>query len=539
MKIRLFYISFYIVSCLVSCRTAGMETGETLPEKPLNQIVVSKISVRDNKPYLEVDGNPFAIYGAQIRIDIFRNCEDMSWEEIEKYFAAAKDLNVNCVQISYPWRFLEPEENEYRFDEIDKLLALANKYDLKVELLWFSTNMIGDSYTWLVPSYILRVPEKKMLRDDDGALHWLYGYTYALFLNDPWILDRETKAIKILFDHIRIWDNNNGNRHPVIACQVHNEPDAMLRWRMREMNFRHRNGTVLTEDEIWKMTLDALDAVGQAVQNSSYKVATRTNIISGDGVNTFPQASMASPKDVYALKGIDFVSFDPYKEKINEIAYEVSEYASMSGNYPLIAENRGDYANSASLILAASVLGGGYDIYDLATSKYIATAGTPPYNSEGIYTHELKDKPHTSEVRMLLQGLTKASSEIAITAIEDFAAFNIVTDRPQQAVSQTIRTSNAVLEFATEDASLAFVLDRKDYLVAYATGKVTLMVSGGTVTGLSSGRFDSAGKFSGNVIPVPDGNILTLQPGELYKLDFISDGSLESDTKKYVGTLFN
>ncbi|MDE6870557.1 MAG: DUF4978 domain-containing protein, partial [Bacteroidales bacterium] len=516
MKRLLIFFAVALIA-LAACRAEGLGDGHMLPETPMDGIVVSRIAGRADKPYLEVDGNPFAMYGAQIRVDIFRNCEDMPWDETEKYFAAARELNVNCVQVSYPWKFLEPSEDVYRFDEIDRLLALANKYDLKMELLWFSTNMIGDSYTWLVPQYILSVPQKKMRRDGDGDFHWLYGYTYALYLDDPWILERETKAVKVLFDHIRIWDSKNGNRHPVITCQVHNEPDAMVRWRMSLMDFRHRDGTAAAPEEIWRMTLNALDAVGQAVQNSSYKVATRTNIISGDGVKDFPQTPGISPKDVYALKGIDFVSFDPYMEKVNEIAYEVSEYAGMPGNYPLVAENRGDYPNTASLMLAASALGGGYDIYDLATSRFIASSGTPPYSSEGVYDHELKDKPHTGEVRTLIDGLVKASPEVALCGTEDFAVFNIVTDFPQKSLSQTVRTTGAVIGFETEDAALAFVLDRGDCLVAYSVRESVLTISGGAVTEVACGKFEPTGEFVPDDVHNVTDNVVALKSGVLYR----------------------
>ncbi len=490
------------------------------PDKGLSPVTVSQIAVSgEGKPYLEVDGEPFAVYGAQIRIDIFRSVDKLGWDEIELYFITAKKLGLNCVQLSYPWAFLEPRKDEYCFDEIDRLLALANRYDLKVELLWFSTNMIGDAYTFLVPNYIIATPALRLGRDGDGDYHSLYGYTYSLINNDKWLLERETKAVTALFDHIRAWDEKNGGKHPVITCQVHNEPDAGVRWRLAEKKFRYKDGSAVSSDECWKMTLEALDAVGKAVKASSYSVATRTNIISGDGVKDFPQTPGKSPKDVYRLEGIDFVSFDPYRETVNEIAYEVSQYASMEGNYPLVAENRGSYANTASLMLVASALGGGYDIYDLATSRYITSHSAPPFDSEGIYNDDLSPKNHVKNVKPLLEALTAYGKDVALTPTEDFAVFNVTTDTPRENCIQAINTTGASLGFSTSSGAIGFVLDRGDRLVAWSSAPATLQISGGTTPEYAGGK-------------------VVLEGGKACEILFESFAPLTSTTKKFIGTIF-
>ena len=56
-------------------------------------IVVSSIKhTPEGKAYLEVDGKPMALYGAQIRVDIFRSVDHMDWDAIEPYFGTAKEL---------------------------------------------------------------------------------------------------------------------------------------------------------------------------------------------------------------------------------------------------------------------------------------------------------------------------------------------------------------------------------------------------------------------------------------------------------------
>ncbi len=514
------FLASLLLGLVLSCTPSGAQTDNVPDDPELEPIIVSRICTSDaGKPYLEVSGKPFPIYGAQIRLDIFRSVDKLDWPAIEEYFALAESLGVNSIQVPCPWAFIEPKKDAWDFTCIDKTMEFAIKHNLKVELLWFSTNFIGDSYSWLVPTYILAMPSVRLKRNSDGDYHGLYGYTYSIDFADSAVLEREVAAVTKLFAHIRAWDAEHGGTHPVITCQVHNEPDALVRWRLDEKQISRRDGTLLTKAEAWEMTLKALDVVGKAVRSSAYSVATRTNIISGDGVKDFPQTPGISPKDVYALSGIDFVSYDPYMSTVNQIAYEVSQYASMKGNYPLIAENRGDYSTTPSLILTASALGGGYDIYDLATSRYVSANNAAPWNSEGIYRSDFTPKPQVAQTKVLLSGLVAAGEDVALTPTEDFAAFNIRTDSPQTGLTQTISTSGAELTFKTATGALAFVLDRGDTLVAFSTGDGMLTVNGGTLT-------------SG------EGNTVRMTGGQLYRLPFKSEGSRSSTAKKNIGTIF-
>lgn len=501
--------------------------GQTPPPR-----VISKITATDEVVYLEVDGVPFPLYGAQIRLDAFMNCDKMHIDDVEKYFAKAKDLNLNCLQIPIWWNAVEPEEDRYDYTYIDKMMAFANKYDLKIELLWFSTNMIGDSFSYLVPTYILNKPEKRLYRNDEGSFFSYYGYQYILKLNDPWILERETRAVTKLFNHIRVWDMENEDKHPVITAQIHNEPDGLVRWRMDQKQYAHLDGRSLNKEEAWQMTLEALNEIGKAVQNSSYKVATRTNLIFGKGIEPFPEATNARPLDVLQLEGIDFISVDPYKETLKDLYKEVAGYASLEGNYPLVAENKGVYPNTPGMILLSSALGAGYDIYDLSTSLFFINNTSPSFADQidhGIYTWDLKEKTHTPPTRKILKGLTMAAPEVALTATDNFAAFNIQTDYPQMQQKQYIQTTGAGISFETHKGAIGFVLDRGSYLLCYATEEAEFTFNNGTVSEIETGRYDKKGVFETESKNLPtNSKLLKAVGGVLYRIDFRSDGELNS-----------
>ena len=475
--------SFLAIAC------SDSEVDETGKEPILPQIEVSKVATENGKTYLEVDGKPFPLLGAQIRLDALLNCDKMSINEVENYFKKAQELGVNCVQIPISWNMIEAKEEKYDFNIVNSILQFANKYDLKIELL-----------------------------------------------DDSWVLERETKAITALFNHIRYWDSQNGDKHPVITAQIHNEPDALMRWRIEQKDLKYRDGTPLSKEKAWNMTTNALNAVGNAVKNSSYKVATRVNLIYGDGINPFPEANNACPKDVFDLQGIDFIGVDAYKDNIKQLKEQVSSYASINGNYALVAENKGSYSNTPSLILTALALGGGYDIYDLATSNFfINNTSEPDQIDHGIYTWDLQEKDFTNPTRMIIKGLTDANVDVATVKPENFAAFNISDNHPIAVKQQQIRTTNVEITFSTNNASLAFALDKGSYLLVYSTGDSEFHFGNGTFEKVIYGKYNDKGTFVEEGNTVLNNQTLHAKGGVLYKVTYSSQQPLISNTIENIG----
>jgi len=498
MRKYIFLMTFlaFLPSCSCSEEGKGPVTPGGKPKEPetpveevLPQIEVSRIAkTAEGKVYLEVDGKPFPLFGAQIRVDVFKNCDKLTDAQIEPYFQKAAQLNLNCVQVPITWKGMEPSEGKYDFAWMDMILEYAVKYGLKVELLWFSTNMIGDSYTWFVPGYPLKNLDTRLLRKgtlEYDYLHNLYGYTYNAVFNHPDILKAETAAVTALFNHIRNWDAAHGETHPVITCQLHNEIDGLVRWRITDekLNICKRDGTKLTEAEAWEMSLDAVDAVGKAVKNSPYKVVTRVNYTSCTSPGVFPQCTQAKGSDAFYREGVDIVSVDPYMSDVNSIASVVKAFTELKGNYPLIAENRGGYDTTPSLILTAAALGAGYDIYDLATSKFIHDNNGVPWGEEGVLNYDLMDRPYTPKVRSILKGLTEAAEDVALTSKENFVAFNVNKDYPDDSRTLIVNTTGASLTINSSNGALGFVLDRGDNIVMYFTAPATVVIENGSVEG--------------------------------------------------------
>jgi hypothetical protein len=443
------------------------------------------------------------------------------------------------LQVPIWWNLIESREDSFSFTEVEKILELANKYNLKIELLWFSTYMCGDSFSYLVPTYILAKPDKRLYRNDEGSFWDYYGYQYSLILDDNWILERESNVVKKLMDDIGEWDLAHGKQHPVISVQVHNEPDCFARWRFDQKKIAYKDGRPFTKSDAWKMTLNALNAIGNAIKSSNYVVVTRVNLVTTNGLNNFPEVPTANPIDVFNLEGIDFISYDPYVNSINTIKTNTLAFRSLINNYPLIAENKGTYENTASLILSAVALGSGYNIYDLSTSKFFIDHTTDPANIDhGIYTYDLKEKSYTESVHMILKGLVAAYPDVAKTKSEDFAAFNVKTQTPAIQCVENINTSKIAIKFSTVNGALAFCIAMDNYALIYATNNSEFDLSNANFSNAVKGHYFSDGTFivDGNV-DLSNGHIFDAEPGVLYRIDFTTTNTLSSNTEDAIGSI--
>lgn len=524
---------------LCACVTAG--PAETTTQKPTGttagtppsleteETIVSRIcTLPSGKTYLEVDGRPFTMIGAQLRVDGLYNRnpdltqapEPVSDAHLEQYFAAASRLGVNTLQLALEWSKIEPEKNVYDFSLVDKLLSLTNQYGLKCEFLWFSTNMCGDGHGFCIPSYITQDTETyPVFEGKNLGYSNMYGQISYPVLNSPALMERERLVLTALMDHVDTWNRANGGKNPLIGMQIHNESDGLLRWRLRQRELT-LNGEAVTPQQLWQVTLEALDNAGKAVKAADYKIYTRCNMTVTFGVAEFKEweGLGLSPLDVLALEGIDIIGDDPYSTSPSAINKTILSYA-VEGNYPHVAENMGEYASSPSLFLSAYQAGGAYLFYDLATPEYfVYINGSSDYQmDQGLLNPDLTQKAHTAATSCIMQGISQMGSVLPLVEREDFAAFNVLSEIPQQTLEQTICTSSLSVTYRTEQGGIAFAIEHDGYLYLYATEKCSF-----TVDNASFIQRGQIGQFHGEEYQVEDERYLSttisLSAGELMRI---------------------
>ncbi len=517
------------------CAVAGCrETGDPVqkpnvppPEQNKSEYVSRICTLENGKTYLEVDGKPFAIRGAQVRVDGLYNRSEsfenaiapLTYAEMEEYFQKGKELGLNTLELALEWRKIEPEKDVYDFTLVDHLLAMSNKYSLKCEFLWFSTNMCGDTHSFTLPDYINDDRETYPVIEGSEYYSHMYGDVYHLVLNNENLMQREKLVLEKLMAHVDEWNKANGEKNPLIGIQVHNEADGLLRWRIGQRELKI-DGKPASAQAIWQMTLDALDNAGKAIKSSDYKIYTRCNMTTSFGVGEFPQwaGQGFSPLDVLALDGIDLIGDDPYVTKPTSISDIIHEYA-VDGNYPHIAENMGNYVGSASMFLAAYQAGGSYMFYDLATPQYfVQINGNSTYQmDQGIYSPDFTHKPHTAEAVSIVKGIGAMGSVLPLVEPKDFAAFNILTDTPKTNLTQTVNTSRLSVTFATEHGGIAYAIERGEYLYLYSTQDCRFTVENADITMKAEiGHFD----FDRYTVEeeVYINPVITVSAGKLYRI---------------------
>lgn len=506
-------------------------------------MAISEIAyTTDNKAYFLLEGKPYVILGGQIRLDglVHRGTGEhappegapnsSSLAEIERYIEEAKVFGLNTVQIPIDWSLIEIAYDTYDFTFFDAILDMVRRHDIRMELLWFSTNMVGDSHGFHLPAYIWNNPQTyprmTFFHDDipyDDYFSWMYGRSGYLVLDNENLMRREEKVIKEIMEHLAGWKSEH-DYAPIIGIQVHNESDNLLRWRIdqRELEL---DGEKVTKERAWDMTLNALDHAGQAFRHPEYSVVTRTNMTVSLSSGPFLQAPFASPLDVLALRGIDIVGDDPYVENPLKIK-EVIESYGVNGNYPHIAENMGNYPSTPAMILSAVKAGGSYAIYDFATPPFFtwmnAYYGSSYQMDQGILNPDFTDKPHSEQTRNILKGIRDAMVLFALGNPEDIVSFNADNQKIPTSYENTYAIGNLEIGFSTESQAIGFAIRKGDQLIVYATSDARIVIDGYDVAPFAYvGYYQDDGTFIETDKRYPSGPTLNLVGRDLYVFKLI------------------
>lgn len=448
-------------------------------------VVVSRVAqTAEGKKYLEVDGRPFMVghvqnAGMQETLGNqggeFGTPLPLSW--VENLFEKTKAAGFGTISIILRWRDWEPTtRGVYDWTVIDKYIEWAEKYDLRIDFGYFGSNSCGGTrlkghtqgWATFVPDY---------LQDKDR--YWGNGVFQGVN-HEPWlpdggphdadarfVLNSEVNAVTALFNHLAVRDTT----HRTIFFQVENEPNLHDRYWAAPVQ------KIL----IWNW----LNAIGNAVKNSNYVVATRVN--SGGAI------PMYDYKSILKFSGIDSVGDDAYSSSVPYISNLIRNYNAMGGTpLPHIAENDGGYGNHTSLQVAALVNGGYYDVWELDNNNGMAmysddytrwTVGTP-----GVM------KPGTTRMSYLLPALYKIGALVSTTAPYRMAGFNIDTDSPQAGYNATKTVFNYQVGYSGNNVAMALSSGNAVYVVSDSSTTSSFTVHQRPIS-VSAGHQDTAGNW--------------------------------------------
>lgn len=345
---------------------------EPAPEPYTPPNAISRLVRRpDGTYYLAVDGQPF-LY------NLVQN------PEINELMAGKiAEVNYKAFTLWIKWWEIEPRIGEYNWRTIDNAIDLANKYDLRFDIVWAGSNFCGhlDSGN-AAPDWL--VSDHSFHQKYDGECE-VFDRRHVADYTNPELLAIERNAVTRFMNHIASYDK----RHRVIGFQVENEANP---------TWLH---THLPKAAIHNY----LNELAKAVKESDYPVITRVNLGFG-----------ATSDFCFNTQYIDMNGSDPYVPHVGNTIFNLDNR--VNSRFPHLAEN-GGYGNTTSHMVAAFVRGGGYNIYKLEYDIY--------WKRPGVYGSNYRYEHHTQEIKDFNAALNKVAILIARSSPADMLGFNYDT----------------------------------------------------------------------------------------------------------------
>lgn len=498
----LFFVFAATLTAFPSCAKNGNDNGASKKERQ-----------KENRPWrLTVDGKPFVLIGGQLRMDLFRQLEKKRLNELDQYFMLARSLNLTAVQVSISWSDIETDYDVYSDEVVKAFIDYCERYDMKLELLWFGSYMCGYSVENHLPAYVVDNPTDYPLLNEWCKWQGYQGWQYFLRPGTPLLVQRECKAISKMMEFIWKYDQASGTPHTVIGIQIENEPDMLAT--------RHNDDHGFAPNDIWPSLLSHINAVGLAVKNGPYKCYTRVN-----QTTTYPECMYWCGK-IAAMDGIDYVGVDPYETRLEAIKDKVSRLNAIDGNYGHVAENGGEYFNNDLMALQTLVLGGGYEVFEVVTTK---ADDLKDYTLRGVYNTDFTFKPQTQRLIDAFGIFRGAWYDFGTLPVSGLHGFNLDDPRTEEdwwggtcgktVTNETVALRKGNCRWETRDRGVAFILEGNGYLTAAST-KADKMDFDFPVKSAECGQYKLSGQWeknsdAGNRL---QGNSLSMEAGKTYRI---------------------
>lgn len=426
---------------------------------------------------LTVDGKPFMMVGAQLRMDFFRDLDKKKLDELDKYFELAASLNITVVQLAFSWSDVEKDYDVYSDETVKAYIDYCEKWGLKAELLWFGSYMCGYSVESHLPAYIVAdnttYPELK----PSAAYQGWQGKQFFLSPGNSKLLERETKAARKLMDFIYEYDRSIGSPHTIIGIQVENEPDMLPT--------RHNGAHGYSATDLWPSLLHHLDQMGRAFKSGKYDCYTRVN-------QTCEYDDWVYwSKMVAKREGIDYVGFDPYRFTLSDLEARMESMLEIEGNFAHVAENGGEAYNNDILTLKALTMGGGYEVFEVVTTPH-------PYIAEftlrGVYNTDFTPKGQTQRLIDANLIFKNGWYDFATAPVANMKGFNLTDDQGLNSTRETAQLPGVKVDWQTSSRGIAYAIEAGDYVLVGST-KPDRMTFGFDVLKVEPGRYDADGNW--------------------------------------------
>lgn len=448
-------------------------------------IVAAPVRLDNGKRAIALEGKPFLTLGAQFRTDRWLLKGGFTYAGLSEagVIGWAKALHCNTIQLTIWWKEIEPERNRFDWTLLEWSLNECRKYGLKMEIIWFGSNVCGAGWESMTPRWIAENPRQysRIATKDgkplgEGFVHGIDGKKYTLCVENPDLLETERNTIRHMMNYLLTYDV----AHTVIGFQVENEPSLVQHYPIRneiDRCYCHRCSQLYDEGgysdprEFTKTSLTRyLDRIASEVKRSPRKIYTRVNWI-----QPYWEFDEDTDKVLRDAPHIDFVGYDTY-ERSQSFIYSIltGDQAMEKGNIPHLGELEGGLHGCAEKIVDVFAANGyGVSVYQLAGF----TEGDDNY----LLAPDGSDaRAWTDEVRQTYRLLGKASALLALKRHgfgDDIQFFNCM-GRTDRHFSGAKKTGGYSVAYSTERGGIGIAIAETDGLVLIATKSGVFEIDG-------------------------------------------------------------
>lgn len=207
---------------------------------------------QESSEVLKIIDNKF-IYGTQ-----YYRAPTPLPDEWEVDMQKMGEAGIDTIQIRVQWRKNEPSENEYCFDDIDELFALAEKHGRKVIFKFLMEN---------APDYIFEKYHGHRqginnLPLDPGANGAFYIGGWLPCFDNPDVIQRARKFVQVMVERYRHHENliiwniwNEPRSRPISECACTHSVNAYREW------LRRRFGSISVLNDKFGKGWESFDTV--------------------------------------------------------------------------------------------------------------------------------------------------------------------------------------------------------------------------------------------------------------------------------------
>lgn len=469
---------------------------------------------------------PQIMLSTLLRADLLKTADFMEAEDMEDYFAIAKETNMNTIELSVMWSQIEPEYDKYDFDDLKCYLDFAKKYGLKINIEWYGSLVDGETHTVNVPKYISGDTKTYPVIADlfDFAN---YGRCRIMDWSNAELLTRESQAIYNMMNYVYEWNQQNDLYDPVIMVQIGQGADRFQRWRVDAYGVKDGDA-LMSSSKAWSMVHTYLNEVGRGVKYSKYKALTRAEFCEQNAVVNFV-------RDVEKLEYIDVVS-PTYLHEVSSTKNGIRSFTEEYADMPIFnAENWASDINHKQILATFGMGASGYVSYQLSCPNYYPESPNGAlykrYNPDGATLSEKFEQKNSraTDTSVINAALAKAYVAVANAPRATFASFGLNNRLGEGEAQKIYFTNGLLLNYSNPQNSLGFAVFDSNYLYVFSSKDAQIIIDNCSITVAQKGYFDASGEWvnSGNVT-LTNNTTLTLSANEVYRVRIVNISALPS-----------